>query len=248
MNKKIIYLIIFILIILCFIILFIKTNGYKIINLINIINKPYLEDKVFYETKNIKWCKKLRKNYKNIRDEYINYCKNHELVRLDEIIPNLTILDNTKEKWYIIVLKAFSVYTKNINYFPQTYNLISQIPGCTFAMFSILEPGKQIPRHNGVYNGVLRYHLALITDPDNYNKCFIVVDNKKYAWKEGDDVIFDDYYSHYVMNNTKTTRVVLFLDILKEFNNIFIDFMNKSLTKYIKFNDTTQKIIKKSNA
>ncbi len=242
-----IIIIISLLVLLCLIILFIKTHGYKIISLINIINQPYLEDKVFYKTKDIKWCKKLRKNYKNIRDEYINYCKNHKLIRYADIDKVQSIFDNNDEKWYVIILKTFGTYTNNITYFPKTYNLISKIPGCTLAMFSILEPGKQIPRHNGVYNGVLRYHLALITDPDNYNKCFIVVNNKKYSWKEGDDIIFDDMYSHYVMNNTKTTRVILFLDILKEFNNIFIDFINKLLIKSSDYNDTKKEILNNIN-
>jgi beta-hydroxylase len=115
-------------------------------------------------------------------------------------------------------------------------------------MFSILEPGKEIPRHKGIYNGVIRYHLGLITDKTDNNKCFIMLNGTKYVWTEGEDVIFDDMYSHYVMNNTKTTRVVLFLDIMKDFNNIFINYVNKILSKYIKYNDTTKKIIKNSNA
>jgi beta-hydroxylase len=238
-----IILIVFIIIIYISINLFIKTHGYKIINLVNILNKPYIENKMFYETKDLKWCKKLRNNYKNIRDEYLDYCKNNKLIRYSDIDKVQSVLDNTTQKWYVIILKTFGTYTKNIKYFPTTYKLISQIPGCTLAMFSILEPGKEIPRHSGVYNGVLRYHLGLITDKKDNNKCFIMLNGTKYIWKEGEDVIFDDIYSHYVMNNTKTTRVVLFLDIMKDFNNIFIEYINKILIKLSDYNDTKKEIL-----
>ena len=53
-------------------------------------------------------------------------------------------------------------------------------------------------------------------------------------WNEGKDVIFDDMYSHYVMNNTKTTRVVLFLDILKDFNNKFIVRSIENVNEYVR--------------
>ena len=46
---------------------------------------------------------------------------------------------------------------------------------CTTAYFSILEPGTKIKPHNGVYKGVLRYHLGLIVPSGDL---FIEIDGK----------------------------------------------------------------------
>lgn len=114
-------------------------------------------------------------------------------------------------------------------------------------MFSILHPGKQIPPHYGPFKGVLRYHLALETDKNNSEKCFIIINNKKYIWKAGEDLLFDDTYLHNVSNNTDTTRVVLFLDITREFKNPLINFLNKSILYFYSFNTTVQNVVKNSN-
>ena len=81
-------------------------------------------------------------------------------------------------------------------------------------MFSILEPGKHIPRHIGFFKGVLRYHLALEV-PDE-GECYILVGGEKYSWKEGEDVLFDDTYLHEVWNKSSKQRVVLFCDVLRD--------------------------------
>ena len=38
---------------------------------------------------------------------------------------------------------------------------LRQVPNLLGAFFSILDPGKSIPAHDGPYTGYLRYHLAL---------------------------------------------------------------------------------------
>ena len=43
--------------------------------------------------------------------------------------------------------------------------------------------------------------------------CKIIVDNKDFFWVEGKSVLFDDTYTHEVINNTKEHRIALLLDI-----------------------------------
>ena len=78
--------------------------------------------------------------------------------------------------WEVLFLRVYNKDTDKIKYFPKTHSLISKIPGCSLAMFSILYPGKIIPPHIGPYKGILRYHLAIIA-PKNYTECELIVNN-----------------------------------------------------------------------
>lgn len=84
-------------------------------------------------------------------------------------------------------------------------------PRGPYRFFSILEAGKRIPLHKGPYNGVLRLHLGLRV-PEPREQCWIEVDGQRYAWREGEAVIFDDLYPHQVHNDTEGLRAVLFVD------------------------------------
>ena len=96
---------------------------------------------------------------------------------------------------------------------PQTCELLSTIPNLFHAVFSILEPGKAVPAHNGPYLGYLRYHLGLIVPAERPPS--IRVKDQIYTWKEGESVLFDDFWDHEVYNECKETRVVLMVDVLR---------------------------------
>lgn len=75
----------------------------------------------------------------------------------------------------------------------------------------------QIPPHVGYNRAMLRYHLGLIV-PKNRDRCFIgIADETPYAWAPGGSVLFDDTRVHYVRNDTPEARVVLFVDIERNF-------------------------------
>jgi beta-hydroxylase len=81
-------------------------------------------------------------------------------------------------------------------------------------MFSIFEPGKQLPPHRGPYNGVLRLHLGLKV-PLPRDSAAIRIATDLHAWEEGRALIFDDAYEHEAWNHADEPRVVLFVDFLK---------------------------------
>ena len=64
--------------------------------------------------------------------------------------------------------------------------------------------------------GILRYHLGLIIPKNGF--CFISVDGETYDWKEGEGVLFDETYKHFVINDTNYYRVILFLDVKRVLN------------------------------
>ena len=81
----------------------------------------------------------------------------------------------------------------------------------TSAWFSILAPGKHIPRHAGVTKGMIRCHLGLVV-PSKREQCFMKVDDEVCVWEEGKCFLFDDSCKHEVWNATDEERVVLLLD------------------------------------
>jgi len=237
-----VYITIFVssIILLCIIL---NTSGYVLLECINMIYRICAERNVeYYPTFKLNWCKELRDNYLDIKQEYINYMHEHTLKRFKEIDKVQTNYDISDIPWEVLFLRVYNKDTFKIKYFPKTYSLISKIPGCTLAMFSVLHPGKIIPPHVGPYKGVLRYHLAIIT-PKDYHKCKIVVNKIPYHWREGKDVLFDDTFLHSVKNESNETRVVLFLDIKKEFNNIFLDGLNSVVLYFSQFHETVNNII-----
>jgi len=222
-----------------------KYNCYDLLIIINNNLKNYRPNQEFFPT-NEKWCEELRDNYKVIRDEYLEYTKNYKLKRLNEIDDFQSYIDEGDIPWEILLLRVYNKNTEKIKFFPKTMELMDIIPGCCTIMFSVLKSGKKVPAHAGPYDGVIRYHLSLIIPEDNEN-CFLVVNNTKHIWQEGEDVMFDDNFLHLVENNSKSTRVILFLDIQRKYNNLFIDWFNTILLRFIQYNDTVGKMVNNTN-
>jgi aspartate beta-hydroxylase/beta-hydroxylase len=88
---------------------------------------------------------------------------------------------------------------------------LDRVPGVFQALFSILDPGKSIPSHEGPYRGYLRYHLGLIVPEQDPPQ--IRIKDQIYTWREGEDMLWDDTWEHEVTNHCKDRRVVLIVDI-----------------------------------
>ena len=239
MNPK--YMLIYIIIIL--LLLIYKIDVYYFLSFLNKLWTKHNE-LVFYDT-NEEWCKNLRDNYKDIREEFITYQNKTKIPGYIELSDAGIPLDNQEEKWRVLILDIFGNNTEICKYFPITCKLLKSVPGCRVSLFSVLDPNKKIPPHRGPNKCVLRYHLGLIV-PKDKTSCFISVNNEKRYWEEGKDMIFDDLYEHYVENNTNEQRVVLFLDIQKKYN-IFLDFFNNILFYFIKNNTTLLDIYNNAN-
>ena len=237
-------LVVCVLILVLFFLFIKRTSGYTLLDWFNRLVSN-ANDSVYYPTR-MEWCQELRENHENIYEEYLNYIQNHKLKRLRDIDTLQVHYDTSDIPWDVLILRIYNKDTDKINYFPKTCSLVAKVPGCTTAMFSVLHPGKVIPPHKGVYKGVLRYQLALVT-PKNTKQCRIYVNDIPYHWEKGKDVIFDDTFLHDVKNESNETRVVLFLDIKKEFNNLFLNSLNSLVLYFIKFNDSVISIVDNTN-
>jgi aspartyl/asparaginyl beta-hydroxylase (cupin superfamily) len=99
----------------------------------------------------------------------------------------------------------------NRRLFPRTAAVLDGIPGIGQAFFSILDPRKSIPAHDGPHHYYLRYHTAFVVprrDPPTLR-----VKDRYHTWKEGESLLFDDSWNHEVMNESDGMRVVLITDV-----------------------------------
>lgn len=217
---------------------------YGFMNNINKIFNAYCSDPAILNTKDYKWTQDFRNNYQQILTEYNNYTNTHFIPYYYQLNKDVSTPDY-KHKWKALYLRAFNVDTNLSTYFPLTMNLIKNIP-CTLAYFSILEPGAVLRQHVGIYKGVIRYHLGLKI-PKEYKKCHLDIDKKRLYWLEGEDLMFDDMFLHSAENRSDEERIILFLDIKRDFENIFLNVINSSLLYFIPSNDALTKTIENIN-
>lgn len=158
----------------------------------------------------------LTKNYKVIREEFENvYRARPNLPLYHEIDPGEAAISNSTDKnWKVFMLYLMGYKPKeNQQQCPETSRFLEKIPNLMQAFFSILEPGKSIPEHEGPYLGYLRYHLALRVPQENPPRLY--VNSQEYIWREGEAVMFDDSWTHAVKNDSQDYRVVLIIDVLR---------------------------------
>jgi aspartyl/asparaginyl beta-hydroxylase (cupin superfamily) len=122
------------------------------------------------------------------------------------------ISETTAKKWSVFLLEILGHRPQeNRACCPETCRVLDRVPNLIQAFFSILDPGKSIPEHEGPYLGYLRYHLALRVPAKNPPKLF--VKSQEYIWKPGEAVLFDDSWPHSVQNSSTEMRAVLVVDV-----------------------------------
>ena len=224
----------------------------KLVNLLPYINQfltRYCNDPAVLNPKDFEWTINFRANWQVIRDEYLNYARSNP-IPVYKTINEMTSSCDLTGGWRTLFLRIFGKDTDHTQHFPQTMHLINACP-CTLAFFSVFEPGTKLTRHVGLYKGVLRYHLPLII-PDKWDKCFINVNGRVLNWRfdsEDDpiDLMFDDTFLHHAENNTDQKRVILFLDIKRDFGSWWLNAINSVLLRFIKSNDALNDTVKRAN-
>lgn len=175
----------------------------------------------------------LTQNFALIQEEFANVYKNRPNLPLyHEIDPGEANISTTTDKdWKVFMLYLMGYKPKvNQRQCPQTSQLLEKIPNLMQAFFSILDPGKSIPPHEGPYLGYLRYHLALKVPTHNPPRLY--VNSEEYIWREGEAVMFDDSWTHAVQNESNDYRVVLIVDVLRPMP-FLPSFVNKIITGII---------------
>jgi aspartyl/asparaginyl beta-hydroxylase (cupin superfamily) len=157
-------------------------------------------------------------HWQAIRDEALHVYHNYQLPRFHDLSKVFDPISG--DKWRVFVLKWYDGEVEaNTKLCPRTTALLRQCPTMHAAMFSILEPGMYIPPHRGPSKACLRYQLGL-SIPSGTNAAgtgpadvHIDLDNKRYHWHDGESVLFDDNYTHSVVNDSTEPRIVFFADV-----------------------------------
>jgi beta-hydroxylase len=117
-----------------------------------------------------------------------------------------------KEGWKRFYLKWYDVDPGSAaRLCPKTVEILRGIPSVKAALFAHLPPHSKLNPHRDPYAGSLRYHLGLWTPNDE--RCRIWVDGQEYSWKDGEAVVFDETFIHWVRNDTDEDRMILLCDI-----------------------------------
>ena len=157
------------------------------------------------------------RNYAAIREELLAVLPQQDRMRrYHDVDEGQKFISGSDEKaWRVFFLRIIGDRAKlpAQELCPRTVEALAGIPNLLQAFFSILEPGKSIPSHNGIFYGYLRYHLAFKVPSEKPPS--IRIKDTVYTWKEGESVFFDDSWNHEVFNEATETRVVLIVDVMR---------------------------------
>jgi beta-hydroxylase len=135
-------------------------------------------------------------------------------------------------KWRRVYIKWYApIKEKARTLFPRTCDVLDRHSDIHLAMVSVLEPGGFIFPHRGPWAGSIRVHVGLQTPNDD--RCYICINDQFYWWTDGGIMAFDDTYDHFVVNSTKQSRIILFLDLERKmktpFKQFVVNILNRTL-------------------
>lgn len=160
-------------------------------------------------------------------------------------------------KWKAFMLKSGTFIEENCALAPKTAAVLRPLGNVYNAFFSILEPHQYVTPHWGYYKGFLRYHLGVVIPADNADrKCWLRVNvdpaenarrdksliehTRKFHWRNGRGVIFDDTNLHDAANESDEVRVVLWLDVARKLPPA-LDAYNRALLKAVYYEPSVRK-------
>ena len=168
-------------------------------------NRAYLDPAAFPELR------RLTDNWQVIRDDGLRLM---EEGRVREATGHNDIGFHTffKRGWRRFYLKWYGEPQPSAERLcPRTVALLRQVPSVHGAMFATLPPGGRLGAHRDPFAGSLRYHLGLRTP--NTDACWIEVDGRRYSWRDGEAVMFDETFVHTAENTSDVNRLILFCDV-----------------------------------
>ena len=153
----------------------------------------------------------IRDNWETIKSEALTL-ESSKLIKGSNKYNDIGFNSFFRRGWKRFYLKWYNNFHPSaVEHCPKTIELLKSMANIKAAMFVVLPAGSFLPVHRDPYAGSLRYHLGLITP--NSDACKIVVDGESYAWKDGEDVLFDETYIHYAENKTDKDRLIFFCDV-----------------------------------
>lgn len=175
----------------------------------------------------------LKDNWQVIRDEAVTLSEQGS-IKKSETLDDAGFNSFFKFGWTRFYLKWYGDNLASAERdCPKTVELLNQVPEIKAAMFAKLPSGGLLTQHRDPFAGSLRYHLGLTTP--NSDDCYILIDGRKYAWRDGEDILFDETFIHEAYNETNSDRIILFCDVRRpmryQWANSLNDFMSRTVAR-----------------
>ena len=171
----------------------------------------------------------LRDNWRTIRDEALSLLDEGQ-IRAATGHNDLGFNSFFKNGWKRFYVKWYGEPLPSAQAScPKTVALVQSLPTVNAAMVALLPPGGKLNRHRDPFAGSLRYHLGLVTP--NSDRCRIYVDGEPYAWRDGEDLLFDETFIHSAINETETTRIILFCDVERPLRTRVMQAVNRFVSR-----------------
>lgn len=173
----------------------------------------------------------LRDNWQIIRDEALQLSDQGH-IRAAAKNNDASFNSFFKEGWKRFYLKWYDEPLPSAQVLcPHTVALVRSIPSVKAALFALLPPGGRLNPHRDPFAGSLRYHLGLVTP--NSDLCRILIDGNPYAWRDGEDIVFDETYIHSAENRTDVTRIILFCDVERPLHTPAMRAINRAVGGFL---------------
>jgi beta-hydroxylase len=185
---------------------------------------PYLAPADFPELET------LRSHWQVIRDEAIALAKASQIKASDQF-NDAGFHSFFRTGWKRFYLKWYddAPHPSALKWCPRTVEILQHTPSIKAAAFTELPPGAKLGKHRDPFAGSLRYHLGLITPNDD--RCRIRVDGHPYSWRDGEGVVFDETYIHWVDNDTDQDRIILFADLERPMKYRWATWLNHAVAR-----------------
>lgn len=172
--------------------------------------------------------KNFEKHWKEIKQESLNLlkcCRSQNY--LDDIKYEIDTVN-----WDCIPIKYFDF--KNYEYITKCpiLDILLNDNKISSCFVSRMSPGKVLKTHTNPFDGTLRYQLALEIP---HGDAHLEVDGQQYLWKEGESLMFDGTYPHSALNNTSKDRIVLLIDVKRNYNFFGFKILNELFIKTLGF-------------
>ena len=165
-----------------------------------------------YDVEALPWAGEVSGRWRVVRQELDALLEqDHPIPRFRDVHRAFTPV----EAWRVHLFYAYGLRSeRNCSACPETAALLDAIPDIHTAMFSILPPHTRLPRHVGIYAGVIRYHLGLRI-PSPAEQCGFWIGGTTVHWHEGQHFAFDNRTEHEAWNDSGELRAILMIDVVR---------------------------------
>ena len=156
------------------------------------------------------WAAKVTAAYPEIRTEWDTRCS--EGLELPHISDLIREDQGNEGGWRAGLLMSRGQPIKPLaSLFPTAISMVKEIPGIWSVLWSVFEPGTELPTHVGPNAGMLRFHLGV----DCGNDSGLKLGERMFPYRNGEAILFDDTVEHSAWNRGSRRRVTLFCEVLR---------------------------------